>query len=136
MAFRVLGVDHVAITTPEELQSEVVDWYRDCLGLEVVDVPEEPSERGVWLRAGGQLLQVVIDPHHPPKRATFAFAVDDFDAAVARLREAKRHIEQAPSLPGRRRLITHDPADNRIEIVSRDEAETSVSYEEAVEGRL
>ncbi len=112
--FRVLGVDHVTITTPDELRDEVVTWYRECLGLQPVDPPD--GYDGAWFRAGNQEIHITVDPHNPPKTAHFCLIVDDFDRAIDALRGAKCHIEQAREVPGRKRLFTRDPAGNSLEL--------------------
>ncbi|MGH2746391.1 MAG: VOC family protein [Actinomycetota bacterium] len=128
--FRVLGVDHVTVTTPEELEGDVLDWYQDCLGLERVEKPEGTRASGGWFRVGGQEIHVSIDPHNPLRTAHFGLVVDDFGVTVARLRAQGCHIEQATHIPGRRRCFTRDPAGNQIEIVAFDETAAEVAYEE------
>jgi catechol 2,3-dioxygenase-like lactoylglutathione lyase family enzyme len=125
--FKVLGMDHVTITTPEELEDEVVTWYRSCLELEQLAKPEGSRPGGAWFRVGSQEVHVSIDPHNPPQAAHFSLVVEDFDAAVARLRGEGCHIEQARTIPGRRRCFTRDPAGNSIEIVAFDYDEGAVT---------
>ena len=129
--FHVLGVDHVQVTTPEEFADDVVDWYQSCLGLEKIDKPEGTRPMGAWFRAGRHEIHVSVDEHNPPKTAHFGLVVNDFDAVISRLREAKCHIEQASTIPGRRRFYTRDPAGNRIEIVRYDEEIANVMVEES-----
>jgi catechol 2,3-dioxygenase-like lactoylglutathione lyase family enzyme len=128
--FSILGVDHVTVTAPEELESEVVTWYRECLGLEPVEKPEGSRSSGAWFRAGSQEVHISVDPHNPPRSAHFGLRVDDFDAVIDRLRNARCHIEQARPIPGRHRCFTRDPAGNSIEIVNIQEESASVNYEE------
>lgn len=126
----VIGLDHVNVTTPQELEREVVDWYAEVLALPVVAKPEGTRPLGAWFRAGNQEIHVSVDPHNPPKTAHFALAVDELEPVVERLRAAGCHIEQATVIPGRHRCYTRDPAGNRIEIVCFDEQPAVVSYEE------
>lgn len=114
----VVGVDHVAVTAPEELEAEVVGWYEDVFGLERVDKPEGTRVKGAWFRAGDVQVHITIDEHNPPKIAHFALVVTDPQAAIERLRDAGCHIEQASEIPGRKRFYTRDPAGNRIEVVA------------------
>ena len=120
---RVLSLEHVTVTTPEELEAEVVAWYVDTLGLTRVDKPPEAIAGGAWFEVGGQQVHLLIDPHNPPKNAHFCVRVDDFDAFVDVLRSHNCHIEQARAIPGRRRCFTRDPAGNSIEIIATDAAE-------------
>jgi catechol 2,3-dioxygenase-like lactoylglutathione lyase family enzyme len=114
--FKVLAVDHVDVTAPAELMDDVLAWYRDVLGLTLIDKPAHTRPGGGWFRAGPQEVHVSLDQHNPHKSAHFGIVVDDFEAVIDRLRSAGCHIEQASSIPGRHRCFTRDPAGNRIEI--------------------
>jgi catechol 2,3-dioxygenase-like lactoylglutathione lyase family enzyme len=114
----VLGLEHVTVTAPEELEAEVIEWYETCVGLRRLDKPVGATPGGAWFEAGAQQLHVMIDPHNPPKNAHFCIRVDDFEGFVQTLRAARCHIEQAPAQPGRKRCFTRDPAGNSVEIVS------------------
>jgi catechol 2,3-dioxygenase-like lactoylglutathione lyase family enzyme len=116
--FRVTRLDHVTVTTPEELHEEVLSYYRETLGLEQVDKPAGTRAGGAWFRAGDGEVHVTVDPQNPSQTPHFCLVVDHFDAVVQRLRSAGCHIEQASAIPGRRRFFTRDPASNRIEIAS------------------
>ena len=119
-----LGLDHVTVTTPEELAPAVADWYRDCLGLQEIEKPEGTRAHGAWFQVGSQQLHVSIDEHNPNnKTAHVGLVVDDFTSVIERLRAAKCHLEQATEIPGRHRFFTRDPAGNQLEIISYDESE-------------
>jgi catechol 2,3-dioxygenase-like lactoylglutathione lyase family enzyme len=118
--FTFVSLDHVNVTTPEELEEEVVTWYRECLGLEQLDKPGGTHNAGAWFRAGDHEVHIAIDEHNPPRVAHFGIVVDNYDAVIDQLRAAKCHIEQAREIPGRHRFFTRDPAGNRIEIISFD----------------
>lgn len=118
---RVVGLDHVNVTTPAELADEVVAWYRDVLELRPAAKPEGTRSAGAWFAAGAGQVHVSVDPHNPPKTAHYALEVDGFAAVVERLRAAGCHVEQATTIPGRRRCYTRDPAGNRIEILAYDD---------------
>lgn len=126
---KVLLLEHVSVTSPEELEEEVLSWYRDCLGLEQIEKPEGTRRGGGWFEVGRQQLHVTIDEHNPPKDAHFGIVVDDFGGVVERLRAAGSHLEQARVIPGRQRFYTRDPAGNRIEIISIDEDAQVVASE-------
>jgi catechol 2,3-dioxygenase-like lactoylglutathione lyase family enzyme len=115
---KVLLLEHVSVTSPEELEGEVVAWYRDTLGLEEMEKPEGTRAKGAWFGIGDQQVHVTIDEHNPAKVSHFGIVVDDFGEVVERLRASGCHIEQAGPIPGRRRFYTRDPAGNRVEIIS------------------
>jgi catechol 2,3-dioxygenase-like lactoylglutathione lyase family enzyme len=127
--FSVVGLDHVNVTTPQELEDEVLDFYASCLGLEPIEKPSGTRPSGGWFRAGPVEVHVSIDEHNPHKAAHFGLVVSDFDAIVERLREAGRHIEQARPIPGRDRMFTRDPAGNLLELIAYEPSAT-VLYEE------
>ncbi len=138
--FDVLELDHVTVTSPAELESEVTRWYEQVLGLERVDKPEGSGEaerlatgsaerlatgsKGAWFSLGRGQLHLTLDPHNPPQKAHFAIAVRDFEGVVEHLRGHGCHIEQATEIPGRHRFFTRDPAGNRIELFALDGAAT------------
>jgi catechol 2,3-dioxygenase-like lactoylglutathione lyase family enzyme len=116
---KVIALEHVAVTAPEELEEEVISWYEEALGLDPLEKPAGTRSGGGWFRAGDQQVHVSIDEHNPPKTAHFGLVVDDFDDVLARLRELGCHVEQAGgAIPGRKRFYTRDPAGNRIEIIT------------------
>jgi len=118
--FSFVALDHVNVTTPEELEEEVVTWYRECLGLEQLEKPEGTHESGAWFRAGDHEIHIALDEHNPPRVAHFGIVTDNYSAVIDRLRGAGCHIEQAREIVGRHRFFTRDPAGNRIEIISYD----------------
>ena len=118
--FTVIGLDHVSVTAPEELEAEVLRWYAEVLGLQRMEKPAGSRPGGGWFRAGDREVHVAVDPSNPPPSAHFCLTVDDFDATVASLRRDRCHIEQAAEIAGRRRCFTRDPAGNRIELVAFD----------------
>ena len=128
--FRVLGLDHVNVTAPEELEEEVVSWYENCLGLTRIRKPDGTRPKGAWFELGPQELHISVDEHNPHQTAHVGIVVDDHDTVIERLREAGCHIEQASTIPGRRRFYTRDPAGNRIEIGVVEEPTAEVMSEE------
>ena len=117
-SFEVVGLDHVNVTAPEDLEDEVLDWYATCLGLERMAKPTGTRPQGAWFRMGHGELHVSRDEQNPHRTAHFGIVVSDFDAAIQRLRASGCHIEQASPIPGRRRFFTRDPAGNRVEVVA------------------
>ena len=134
--FEVVGLDHVHVTTPEELEAEVLSFYSECLVLEPLPKPAGTRSKGGWFRAGNAEVHVSIDEHNPHKASHFGLVVSDFSAVIDSLRAAGRHIEQARPIPGRHSFFTRDPAGNLIEVISFDAREPSatVEYEESAAG--
>jgi catechol 2,3-dioxygenase-like lactoylglutathione lyase family enzyme len=117
---RVVRLDHVNVTTPAELEAEVLRWYEEVIGLEKLEKPAGTREAGGWFKVGDQQVHVSVDEHNPPQSSHFGLVVDDFAALVERLRVAGCHIEQAREIPGRHRCFTRDPAGNSIEFMAFD----------------
>ena len=126
----VLGLDHVNVTTPAELEDDVVDWYATCLGLTQLKKPDGTRPKGAWFEVGPQQLHVSVDEHNPPQTAHLGLVVDELEAVIERLRKVGCHIEQASAIPGRRRFYTRDPAGNRIELAAVDEQQAEIMSEE------
>jgi catechol 2,3-dioxygenase-like lactoylglutathione lyase family enzyme len=135
-SFEVVGLDHVNVTTPEELEADVLSFYEDRLGLEPLPKPAGTRSRGGWFRAGAAEIHVSIDEHNPSKSSHFGLVVTDFEAVIRALREAGQHLEQARPIPGRERFFTRDPAGNLIELIAYAPADpnATVEYEESTAG--
>ena len=100
----------------------MVAWYRDILGLDVVVV--EPGEFGV-LRAPHGSTTIGLATDHPDRIAEKpglgwapTFAVDDFDAFVAQLRDrgVTFDAEEEGADEGYRLVRVRDPEGNAIGI--------------------
>jgi catechol 2,3-dioxygenase-like lactoylglutathione lyase family enzyme len=126
----VSGLDHVNVSVPEDLESEVVAWYTGVLELEPASKPEGTRRRGSWFELGNAQLHISVEEHNPPHSAHFCLIVEDFDSLIERLRARGNHLEQARPIPGRHRCFTRDPAGNRVELMTVDETEAHVIYEE------
>lgn len=111
---------HVSVNANGRPLEEVVDFYRDVLGLGDLPRPDIPGVPGHWHGVGSQQLHVVaaaargsgIDTtgHH------FCVAVDDLDAAIAELE--RRGIEYVRAVQGEGvvQIWINDPAGNTIEL--------------------
>jgi catechol 2,3-dioxygenase-like lactoylglutathione lyase family enzyme len=113
-------VDHVTVAAPRPLETAVVEWYAQTLGLERLDKPEGTSSSGAWFRAGAVQIHVTIEPEPAERVGHFGLVVEDFDAVVEHLRATGSDIEAARTIPGRSRCYTRDPAGNKIEILAYD----------------
>jgi len=118
MAIR--GVDHINIGT--ERLAETVAFFRDVLGLVEGFRPDFPFG-GAWLYAGdGAVVHLVDLPKgkRPSSEAAldhFAFAIDDWDDAVARLTRAGVE-HRATDVPGApiKQIFLRDPNGVNIEL--------------------
>lgn len=110
---------HVSVNANGTPLDEMVDFYRDVLGLDDKARPEIPGVPGHWHVVGDLELHLVgaaptrgaIDPtgHH------YCVAVEDLDAAVAELEQ--RAIPYVRALQGDVvQIWIADPAGNTVEI--------------------
>jgi catechol 2,3-dioxygenase-like lactoylglutathione lyase family enzyme len=73
---------------------EALTFYRDRLGLPVVDEWRRDSEEGVVLAAGPSFVELVSPRENGP--APIAFEVSDVDAAFARMDPSPGEMVAAP----------------------------------------
>ena len=117
-----VGIDHVQLAAPPGCEPEARRFFGELLGLDEIQKPEPLRGRGgVWFRVGSQQLHVGVEADFTPaKKAHPAFAVREYDALRARLRDADAVVADDHAIPGRRRCYVHDPWGNRIELVAVD----------------
>lgn len=106
------------VTTPRF--AETRDWYRDLLGLELLEQWDEPLDRGCILGFGGPEGQALLEIYYAPLEADCAafslqFRVDDVDCFI--VPNEPRFVHRGPEdRPwGSRYLFLTDP--NGIAVV-------------------
>jgi catechol 2,3-dioxygenase-like lactoylglutathione lyase family enzyme len=120
------AVDHINIGT--DRLEETIAFFRDALGLEVGWRPDFPFG-GAWLYAGDGAVVHLVEleaPKHPSSEAAldhFAFSIDDYEAARARL-EANGVRHRAVDIADTpiRQIFLRDPNGVNIELNYRDRA--------------
>jgi catechol 2,3-dioxygenase-like lactoylglutathione lyase family enzyme len=117
---KVTRFHHVSVNSNGAPIDEMVDFYRDVLGLGDERRPEIPGVSGHWHTVGDQQLHLVGAPpsgaaidttgHH------YCVAVDDLDGAIRELEE--RGIEYVRAVQGEHtvQIWIADPAGNTIEL--------------------
>lgn len=116
------------MTTPISLKTKIItprlaetrDWYRDLLGLAVLEQWDEPADRGCILGFGGADSEALLEIYSGTGEADFSglslqFRVDDVDRLdiADEPRFARRGPEDRPW--GSRYLFLADP--NGISVV-------------------
>jgi catechol 2,3-dioxygenase-like lactoylglutathione lyase family enzyme len=130
------GVDHINIGTHR--LDETVAFFRDALGLTVGWRPNFPVG-GAWLYAGDNAVVHLVDlaqaklPSDQAALDHFAFSIDDYDAAIARLdaagvRYRANDIVNTPI----RQVFLRDPNGVNIELNYRANVPATVTGAEAV----
>lgn len=122
--FNVEKINHVGIPTADRAAS--IGFYRDLLGLEVIPHQIEGNTL-VWTRALDGGMVHLIEPADPDApldladgRYHVALQVDDFEAALATVKEAGLEITSGPGerRNGQRYFFVQDPDGNRIELAT------------------
>lgn len=116
---RVTGLDHVQVSCPPGAEDALRAFYGGVLGMAEVPKPEALRARGgVWFRAGTCEIHCgVEDPFVPARKAHPGVVVTGIDALAEALEAAGAAVAWDDQIPGRRRLHTHDPVGNRLELL-------------------
>lgn len=111
-------IQHVALETRREDAEACAAFFR-VLGFEDTEPPGFLAERARWVqRAGTQVHLLYRDDPRVPPRGHVAVVVEDFDAAVAALREAGHQVERRAEHWGSPRAYSRDPAGHLVELMA------------------
>jgi catechol 2,3-dioxygenase-like lactoylglutathione lyase family enzyme len=123
----VIALHHVQVACPVGGEDDARRFYVDALGLTEVTKPADLQGRGgAWFRAydvrstvTAELHVGVDDPFAPARKAHPAFVVDDLEGVVDALAAGGFEVDlsQEHSFAGYRRIHTHDPHGNRVEVL-------------------
>lgn len=118
---RVVGLDHVQLAMPPgaDAEGEAERFYAGVLGLARVPKPEAMAARGgCWFEAPAVQLHLGVDESfRPATTAHPALLVDDLDVVCQRIVADGGEVHPAEGIPSVRRVHTHDPFGNRIELI-------------------
>jgi catechol 2,3-dioxygenase-like lactoylglutathione lyase family enzyme len=111
-------IQHVSL----ELASGDVDaavGFWALLGFARVEPPPGLRDRSVWVASGGQQIHFLLtdDPVAPPS-GHVALHLEDYDAAVARLREAGFEVDPRAEHWGAPRAFVRGPGGHRVEVMA------------------
>jgi catechol 2,3-dioxygenase-like lactoylglutathione lyase family enzyme len=111
-------LQHVSLEVPPDEVSRTIEFWA-LLGFEQTDAPEPIAPFVTWLqRDGTQIHLLHNDAATVPPLGHAAVVVEDFDAAVKRLREAGFDVEEARELWGASRAFAVAPAAHRVELMA------------------
>jgi catechol 2,3-dioxygenase-like lactoylglutathione lyase family enzyme len=109
---------HVSIeVAPADVERTVLFWA--ALGFERVGAPGDLNGYVTWVEREGTQIHLIHTPE--PSVAALGHAAvvaPDFEAAVARLREAGFEVEEARELWGERRAFAIAPGGHRVELMA------------------
>jgi catechol 2,3-dioxygenase-like lactoylglutathione lyase family enzyme len=111
-------IHHVAMET-RAADVEACARFYELLGFARVEPPPTLRDRATWLERDAQQvhLQLADDPVVPP-RGHFALVADDYEATLARLREAGFDPEPREEHWGSPRCFVRDPAGHVVEVMA------------------
>jgi catechol 2,3-dioxygenase-like lactoylglutathione lyase family enzyme len=111
-------LQHVANETRREDVDAVVAFW-ELLGFTRVEPPPGLRERAVWLqRAGSQIHLLFADDPVVMPRGHVAVVAPDYEAAVARLRDAGFEPRPAREHWGAHRAFVRTPAGHTVEVMA------------------
>ncbi|MGH2987084.1 MAG: VOC family protein [Solirubrobacterales bacterium] len=110
-------LQHVSIeVAPAEAESAVAFW--GLLGFERVESPEALGGYVTWVEHGGTQIHLIhTDEATVPVLGHAAVVVDNFAAALERVRDAGHEVEETRELWGARRAFAIAPGGHRVELM-------------------
>ena len=117
---KLMGVHHVQITIPKNMENQARDFYCRVLGLTEIKKPDSLQGRGgFWLEVGN--VDVHIGTEDGFDRLTtkshIAYQVEDIDFWKNKLIQEKVQILDSIPISGYTRFEFRDPFGNRVEII-------------------
>jgi catechol 2,3-dioxygenase-like lactoylglutathione lyase family enzyme len=111
-------LQHVSIeVAPADLRACVA--FYELIGFREVDPPGSLGEVSTWVeRAGTQVHLLHSDDPVVPPEGHHAVVADDYDATLARLREAGFDPEPRTEHWGAPRAFVRNPAGHRVELMA------------------
>ena len=115
-----MRIHHVQVAIPPESESAARAFWVDMLGFEVIAKPPAMRDRGgLWVRSGSAEIHLGVEVEfQPARKAHPAVVVGDLAAVLARLHAAGHDTERDDDIDGHRRVHTHDPFGNRVELLA------------------
>ena len=111
-------IHHVALETRDDDLGACVAFFA-LLGFARVDPPPSLRARATWLERDGRQIHLMRadDPVVAP-RGHVAVVADDYDATIARLRDAGHEVEPREEHWGAPRAFVRDPAGHVVEVMA------------------
>jgi catechol 2,3-dioxygenase-like lactoylglutathione lyase family enzyme len=112
-------IQHVALETREdEIDAEVAFWA--LLAFDRVDAPATLAERSTWLQgaAGTQIHLLHAPDPSAPLQGHVAIVAVDYEATLARLRDAGFDPQPRAAHWGAPRSFVRSPGGHRVEVMA------------------
>src|ERR1700730_8205319 len=106
MTFLFKAIDHVQLAAPKGSEELARQFFKDILGFEEIEKPEELKKRGgVWFQFGSYQVHIGIEePFSPAKKAHPAFEVENMEALKKHLAANGVEVIEDNHLPGAERV--------------------------------
>ena len=113
-----MTLQHTSLETrPADVDAELRFWA--LLGFEHVDAPPGLRDRATWVARGGTHIHLLhSDEPTAMPRGHVAVLVDDYDAAIAGLRDAGFDFRPDEEFWGAARGFVRTPAGHRVEVMA------------------
>ena len=117
--FPFTAIDHVQLAMPSGMEEEARAFYRGLLGMTEVEKPAALRKRGgCWFSSGKVQVHLGVETEfRPARKAHPALRCGDYDALIARLKNAGIDVREDYAIPGTQRCHIADPFGNRIELI-------------------
>ena len=104
---------------PPEMEDSACAFYCGLLGMtELGKPPELAKHGGCWFSSGEVQIHLGVEQDfRPAKKAHPALRCREYEALIAKLRQAGVEIIADDNNPGVTRCYIHDPFGNRIELM-------------------
>ncbi|TDL71178.1 glyoxalase [Rhodococcus qingshengii] len=119
MPFIFKAIDHILLAAPKDSEDTARNFFKDILGFDEIEKPEELKKRGgVWFAFGKYQIHIGIEePFSPAKKAHPAFEVENLEELKKHLITNGIDVIEDDKLPGAKRFYISDPFGNRIELL-------------------
>jgi catechol 2,3-dioxygenase-like lactoylglutathione lyase family enzyme len=112
-------IQHVSLEVREG-DADACAAFWALLGFAEVPAPGTLGERSRWLQRGtGQIHLLFTEEPVAPPQGHVAIVADDYDATLARLRDAGHEVEPHAEHWGAPRAFVVSPAGHRVEVMAR-----------------
>ena len=113
-----MTLQHTSLETrPADIDAELRFWA--LLGFEHVDAPAGLHGRASWVARNGTHIHLLhAEAPTVMPRGHVAVHVDDYDATLARLRQAGFDVRPDEELWGAPRAFVRTPAGHRVEVMA------------------
>ncbi|MFJ8072325.1 VOC family protein [Peribacillus sp. NPDC096447] len=119
MPFIFKSIDHIQLADPKGSEDIARKFFKNILGFEEVEKPEELKKRGgVWFEFGNYQIHIGIEePFYPAKKAHPAFEIENIEELKKHLVTNGIDVMEDDKLPGAKRFYISDPFGNRMELL-------------------